>query len=135
VSRTADIADSWPAELGAAELVWHRANTETDIESFLGSRVRWIECDVRADPRGSLRVSHEPIEAPSQGSAQAPMYLSDWLGKIAEASGSVKVDLKEGGRVIDDALATISTAGIPDTRLWFNAAVEIFGGERGLHHR
>jgi hypothetical protein len=117
----------WSQEIASTELVWHRANREADLVAFLESGVRWGECDARLDPRGVVRVSHEPLD----GLTEWP-ELTEWLGAIHAAGRSAKIDLKEGGPVIGAALGAVARAGFTDDDLWFNAAVEVPGGEAGF---
>jgi hypothetical protein len=118
---------SWSQTIGSAELVWHRANTEIELSAFLASGVRWAECDARLDPLGVVRVSHEPLDGRSEW-----MELTEWLGAIRGAGRSAKIDLKEGGPVIDVALAAIGHVELQDDDVWLNAAVEIPGGKAGF---
>jgi hypothetical protein len=118
---------AWSHAIAATELVWHRANRETDLVSFLASDVRWGECDARLDPQGVVRVSHEPLGGTSEW-----LELTEWLGAIRDAGRSAKVDLKEGGPVIAAALGAVARAGFQDDDLWFNAAVEVPVGEAGF---
>ena len=46
------------------ELVWHGVNDRANLRHFLGSPVRWGECDVRRDPQGRLALRHDPFEGP-----------------------------------------------------------------------
>ena len=118
---------SWSPTIGSTELIWHRANTEMDLSAFLASGVRWAECDARLDPLGSVRVSHEPLDGGSEW-----MDLTEWLGAIRGAGRSAKIDLKEGGSVLDLALAAIGRVGFQDDDVWLNAAVEVPDGEAGF---
>lgn len=117
---TVSASPRWPATIGGTELVWHRANTRTELDAFLASEVRWAECDVRSDAEGVVRLSHEPID----GSARC-MRLSDWLEAVLGAGRSAKVDLKEDGDASRGAIEAIQAIGVPGDRLWFNAAVEV----------
>jgi hypothetical protein len=59
------------------------------------------------------------------------MTFDDWLDAVIGAGRSAKLDLKEGGRVLDGALRALERRSVCDDRLWWNAAVEIPGGEQG----
>jgi len=116
----------WSQGLAATELVWHRANQEADLVAFLASSVQWAECDARIDPQGVVRVSHEPLDGTGEW-----LELAEWLGAIRGEGRSAKIDLKEGGSVIAEALGAVRRVGLHDDDLWFNAAVEVPGGEAG----
>jgi hypothetical protein len=118
---------AWSQQIAGIELVWHRANRETDLASFLESDVRWGECDARLDPQGVVRVSHEPLDRTSEW-----LELTEWLGAIRGVGRAAKIDLKEGGPVIAAVLGAVARAGFHDDDLWFNAAVEVPGGEAGF---
>jgi hypothetical protein len=117
----------WCQDIDATELVWHRANREADFGAFLASDARWGECDARLDPQGVVRVSHEPLDGKGEW-----LELSEWLGAIRGAGRSAKIDLKEGGPVVGAVLGAVTRAGFRDDDLWFNAAVEVPGGEAGF---
>jgi hypothetical protein len=125
---SADVARAWPAQLGSIELVWHRANTRSELMAFIASDVEWVECDVRSDADGVLRVHHEPLD----GDGRAALRLSEWLEIVGSSRRRAKIDLKEGGTVPQQALREIGLFGFADDALWFNAAVEIPGGEAGF---
>jgi hypothetical protein len=99
-----------------------------DLAASLDSGVGWVEGDARLDPSGTVRVSHEPLG----GGAAGCMELTDWLAAIHDGGRSAKIDLKEGGPVIEASLSAIARVGLRDEDLWFNAAVEIVEGERGF---
>jgi len=117
-----EAARNWSPSIGRVVLVWHRANTEAELDAFLASSVRWAECDARADRAGTARVSHEPL-----GGVGGAMELNGWLEVVRAAGRSAKIDLKEDGSVLDQALESVARLGWSDDELWFNAAVEIPG--------
>jgi len=117
----------WGPTIDAVELIWHRANTLTELQAFLSSKVRWVECDVRIDPEGVVRVGHEPLTG---GERRSRMRLVEWLDLVRASGRAVKIDLKEDGPVLDRALGAI--VGFQDTDLWFNAAIEVPRGEVGF---
>ena len=66
------------------------------------------------------------IDRPSRGDL-AP--LEQVLGSVAFFGKSIKLDLKEGGPVVDASLAALRYAGFDDTRVWFNANADVLGRE------
>jgi hypothetical protein len=54
------------------------------------------------------------------------------LGAIQGAGRSTKIDLKEGGPVIEATIGSVARIGLHDDDLWFNAAVEIPLGKPGF---
>jgi hypothetical protein len=104
-------------------LVWHRLNRGHDLRRFLRSGVRWAECDARIEPSGTIVVSHS---AGSRGDRP----FADWIDEVATCGRRAKIDVKEGGRVLDAVLGIVDP--IEDEHLWFNCAVEIIGGRTGF---
>jgi hypothetical protein len=117
----------WEQSIGGIELVWHRANSEGELDAFLRSDVRWAECDLRVDPGGRIVTSHEPVEP-----GEHRLELRDWLRVVRSEGRSAKVDLKEGGPVLEAALSVTDELGFDDRDVWFNAAVEIPEGKPGF---
>jgi hypothetical protein len=124
-SDTPISAERWPACVGPIELVWHRLNRRHDLARFFGSDVRWAECDARVSPSGSIVVSHT---AGTEGDRR----FDHWLAEVAAAGRSAKIDLKEGGPVLDGVIEIAGRTPIPHEDLWFNCAQETIGGARGF---
>jgi hypothetical protein len=116
--------DGWADHVGKAELIWHRANERSELDDFLSSGVRWVECDARMDEAGTVRVSHRPLE---ETGPQAPMELGAWLSIARSAERNVKIDLKENGPTLSAVLEETDRLGFDDQSLWFNAAIEVPG--------
>jgi glycerophosphoryl diester phosphodiesterase len=117
-------ADGWADHVGEAELIWHRANERSELDAFLSSGLRWVECDARMDEAGIVRVRHQPLQ---EKGSQAPMALSAWLSIIRSAERNVKIDLKENGSTLNAVLEETDRLGFEDQSLWFNAAIEVPG--------
>jgi hypothetical protein len=122
---TAHERDPWPSHLGAIELIWHRLNRPHDLRRFAGSSVHWAECDARLAPTGEIVTSHSP-------GTKGDRPLGDWLDEVASMGRGAKIDLKEGGPVLDGVLATVGASPIDDRDLWFNCAAEVIGGRSGF---
>jgi glycerophosphoryl diester phosphodiesterase len=124
IDRTVRTAAEWSTHAGSAELIWHRANERTELDAFLSSGVRWVECDVRMDDAGTARVSHRPL---GHGVSGSPLELRSWLSIVRSAGRNVKIDLKEGGSTLSAALDELDRHGFEDRDTWFNAALEVPG--------
>jgi hypothetical protein len=118
-------ADRWPSHLDGVELVWHRLNRVHDFARFVRSEVGWAECDARLDPRGCVVASHTAGRPGDQP-------LSDLLEEIGSVGRAAKIDLKEGGPVLDGVLKAAGSSHLAGLDLWFNAAIEVIGGEAGF---
>ncbi len=107
------------------QLVWHGVNDEVNLRQFLASDIQWAECDVRMDPmRRNLILRHDPFnEVPIQENEEW-FYLDYLLRRLKEMGRGVKLDLKEGGELIEMALEAVKRHGFDDKHLWFNGNVE-----------
>jgi hypothetical protein len=115
----------WPPHLMGIELVWHRLNREHDLHRFFRSSVHWAECDTRIEPSGEIVLSHSP-------GTRGDRPFVDWIADVASAGRGAKIDLKEGGPVLEAVLGIIGSTAIRDEDLWFNCAAEIIGGRPGF---
>jgi hypothetical protein len=115
----------WPPHLNGIELVWHRLNREHDLRRFFRSDVHWAECDARIQPSGDIVVSHSP-------GTRGDRPFDEWIADVASAGRGAKIDLKEGGPVLDAVLGIVRSTSIHGEDLWFNCAAEIIGGRQGF---
>lgn len=116
---------SWPPDVEGIELVWHRLNRSHDLHYFLQSEVRWAEFDARIEPSGVVVASHTP-------GTHGDRVLAECLADIASAKRGAKIDLKEGGPVLDGVIQAARSAKMRGRDLWFNAAPEVIGGRKGF---
>jgi hypothetical protein len=115
-------------ELGRrVTLVWHGVNDAHNLRQFRSSEIRWAELDVRRDPIGRLVLRHDAFMEWPWDRSEEVVALVDWLEVLRSAGRSVKLDLKEGGDVIDEVLDLVDQFGFSDDELWFNAAIESIG--------
>lgn len=112
------------------QFVWHGVNDEANLRQFLASNVQWAEFDVRSDATGeNLILRHDSFtESPLQEDEEV-LVLDDTLDRMENAGKSVKLDLKEGGDVLDRVLDLLGAREWDDSRLWFNASVQALGEE------
>jgi hypothetical protein len=112
------------------ELVWHGVNDRANLRHFLGSPVRWGECDVRRDPQGRLALRHDPFEGPvgpCPDNRMARPLLADEFLRIALAGGKgVKLDVKQRD-VVGELLGLVGRSGASGDDLWFNGRVDVLG--------
>jgi len=117
--------EAWPSQIDGIELVWHRLNRRHDLVRFLRSSIRWAECDARIAPSGTIVTSHMP-------GTEGDLPFDGWLDEVAAARRGAKIDLKEGGPVLDGVISVVNRSPIPDEDLWFNTPPETIGGRRGF---
>ena len=124
------------AEVGRrVTLVWHGVNDRHNLRQFVASDVRWAELDVRRDPVGRLVLRHDSfVDSPWMRDEELAS-LRDYLKVLRWNVRSVKLDLKEGGAVVDEVLEALGGFGFGDEELWFNASVQTLGPEGFRHLR
>ncbi len=121
-----DITDLIPEKMlpRNIQFVWHGINDVINLRQFLGSDISWGECDIRLDPiTEDLILHHDPL------SAEVPeghewLKLDTLLNRLMQSSKSVKLDLKQGGIVVDKILDLVDQCGFTDHQLWFNGNIE-----------
>ena len=116
------------AEVGRrVTLVWHGVNDEHNLQQFLSSAITWAEVDVRSDPVGRLVLRHDSHVETPWARDEPVLPLRVCLEELRRTGRSVKLDLKDGGEVVDEVLDLVSGFGFSDEELWFNATVETLG--------
>jgi hypothetical protein len=124
------------AEVGRrVTLVWHGVNDLHNLRQFVASDVRWAELDVRRDPVGRLVLRHDSfVDSPWTRDEELASFR-DYLEVLRWNVRSIKLDLKEGGAVVDEVLEAVGGFGFADDELWFNASVQTLGPEGFRHLR
>ena len=116
------------AEVGRrVTLVWHGVNGSSNLRRFIASGIRWAELDIRRDPLGQLVLRHDSFLETPWARGEELMALRDCLDVLRREGRSVKLDLKEGGEVIEEVLELVRSLGFRDKELWFNASIENVG--------
>ncbi len=109
------------------QFVWHGLNDEANIRQFLASNIRWAEFDVRTDGDGYLMLRHDSLaETPLQDDEEL-LPMEEVLTRLQKFNKAVKLDLKEGGEVIDRVIDTVRSRGCSPEDLWFNGNVDVLG--------
>jgi hypothetical protein len=109
------------------EFVWHGVNDRSNLDRFLGSHVRWAEVDVRRDPVGRLVLRHDGFDEMPWHRQERLLSAEEAIRRLLDEGRSVKLDLKESGPTLNDALALLDDAGIDDEHVWFNAELPVLG--------
>ncbi len=107
------------------QFVWHGVNDEANLRQFLASGVHWAECDVRRDPLDRLVLRHDSFEKSPWHRAEQPFRLEACLRALRRQQRSVKLDLKEGGEVIERVLGIVAAMDFDQGSLWFNGSIEV----------
>ncbi len=116
------------AEVGRrVTLVWHGVNDEHNLRQVLASEIGWAEVDVRRDPVGRLVLRHDSFVETPWARDEPVLLLHACLEALRRSGRSVKLDVKDGGAVVDEVLDLVSEFGFSDEELWFNATVQTLG--------
>jgi hypothetical protein len=107
--------------------VWHGVNDEENLQRFLASTVRWAEMDVRHDPLGRLILRHDDFELTPWNRNERPFLATECIRETTAAGRSVKLDLKENGDTLAEALGVLDRVDLTDERIWFNADIQTLG--------
>ncbi len=115
------------------QFVWHGANDEANLRQFLASNIHWAEYDVRMDPdRDNLILRHDSFERTPMQEDEEFLLLEHILKLHKKMDKSLKLDLKEGGLLIDKIVEVLKASGFDSSQLWFNGNVEVLQ-EDGFH--
>jgi hypothetical protein len=110
---------------GRVEFVWHGVNDQVNLDRFLGSDVRWAEIDVRHDPVGHLVLRHDGFDETPWRRDEPMLLAANAIRELEAAGRSVKLDLKEDGSTLAEAIHLIDASGMGDDRLWLNAELPV----------
>ena len=114
------------------QLVWHGINNEANLRQFLiNPDICWGEVDVQTIGNdGLLIVNHDPLErAKLLDSTKKRMTLKLLIESFQQHGKSIKLDLKNGGKVLDLVLERIRSSDFQEHELWFNGNIEVLKEE------
>ncbi|NIR00948.1 MAG: hypothetical protein GTN78_12235 [Gemmatimonadales bacterium] len=112
------------------QFVWHGLNDEANIRQFLASNIHWAEFDVRTGPEGSgLILRHDSLKKTPLHDDEELLPLEEILTRVERFEKAVKLDLKEGGEMVDCAIELIQNREYDLGKLWFNGNVEVLKEE------
>ena len=107
------------------QFVWHGVNDAANLRQFLASDIEWAELDIRMDPwRKDLILRHDSFAEDSLKDGEDWLSVKEVLARLRQWDRGAKLDLKEGGVLIDRALQLVESLGFEDEKLWFNGNVE-----------
>jgi len=111
------------------QLVWHGLNDDGNIRQYLASNVEWAEFDVRTDPEGRLIVRHDSFAETPEQPGEEFLLLEDILKRLKKFDKRTKIDLKEGGDVMDRVRKLVDALNLAPETLWFNSDIEVLDQE------
>ncbi len=109
------------------QLVWHGLNDDSNIRQYLASNIEWAEFDVRTDPDNRLIVRHDSFEETPVEPGEEFLLLEEVLKRLKKFEKSAKIDLKEGGDVLDRVFGLVDVLELAPETLWFNGHIENLG--------
>ena len=116
---------------GRVGFVWHGVNDQLNLDRFLRSDVRWAEIDLRRDPAGRLVLRHDGFDETPWRRDEPSLLASSAIQQLVAAGRSVKLDLKEGGSTMTEAIELVDASGLREERVWLNAELPAVG-QRGF---
>jgi hypothetical protein len=112
------------------QFVWHGVNDEVNLRQFAASNIEWAECDVRFDPDGGrVILRNDSFEDIPPDPWETFVSFEEVLERFRQGEKSLKLDLKENGRLLESVVGILKARSIPDRRLWFNGMVEVLREE------
>ena len=106
-------------------LVRQGLDTVDALERFLASNVHWGELAVRQDlVSGRLVIRPLSFTTAPLVREEAPLFLADVLCPMGAAGKGVKLDLREGVRLVDRVIAEIGEARLAREDVWCGGRLE-----------
>ncbi len=110
-----------------ATFVWHGLNNWKSLGHFLNSDIKWGECDVRFDPHYRMVLRREPFESRPWAVEDRQISLDDCVSAFVGEDRGLKLDLKEGGVLVDRVLRLLESYELAGDLLWFNGDIDTLG--------
>jgi hypothetical protein len=108
------------------QFVWHGVNDGGNLRQFLASNIRWAECDVRLDPhRKSIILRDDSFDTVPLQQFEKFLTLNEILIPFKNAGKSIKLDLKEGGLIIETVIELLMDHSMEGGNVWFNGQIEV----------
>lgn len=108
------------------QFVWHGVNDAANLRQFLSSSIQWAECDIRLHPQSeNIILRHDSFEKSPLQEGEEIVFLKDILLPLQVADKSIKLDLKENDRLIDQTLELLAEVKFEESHLWFNGNIEV----------
>jgi len=116
------------------QFVWHGVNDRETLKQFLLSDIHWGEIDVRLD-----RVSEQLIIRKDSFEEKPPAFnedyilLDDFLARFSNKGKGVKLDIKEGGEILERILKILKNYSFDINNIWFNAGINTLTGNEFIN--
>lgn len=112
---------------GHVTFVWHEIGDRASLQRFLGADVGWGECRVRFDPHFRVVVRPHGFDSRPWSPDEKLLPLEECLAHLVAADRRVKIDLCEGGLLIDRVLYSAQAFELDDDQLWLHGEVDVLG--------
>ncbi|GJM21869.1 MAG: hypothetical protein DHS20C15_17840 [Planctomycetota bacterium] len=126
------LADRRPLP-GHLSLVWEGLESRDTLQAFLEAPVRWGAAPLRLDPSGRLVVRADDYDTRAWSRSERALEPRELVAELADAGKCLRVELTEGGELVDRALDLLERSGLPAERLAFHASIEQLG-PAGFRH-
>jgi phosphoglycolate phosphatase-like HAD superfamily hydrolase len=99
---------------GHVQLVWSDVTDRAGLRAFLGASVGWVGVPVRPDPYGrpELARSDDAVHR------ERELRLGDVIVAVAEAGRSLRIDLHNGGTIVEEVLQLLAESDLPPRNMW-----------------
>lgn len=122
--NTPDAASYNPQSI---QLAWQNITDRESLNRFLNSGIQWAEFSAELDPESGKVLMQQNQLSRSRHQYGVFDYMQYMLDLFRTMDRSIKIDLKEGGHLLDELFAMLEYYGFDDARLWFSADVEVIG--------
>ncbi|MBT8508405.1 hypothetical protein AZH53_08310 [Methanomicrobiaceae archaeon CYW5] len=100
--------------------VWHGVNNPRTLRQFLASGITWAEVDIRTGPDSECVCGRER-------EGEASLSFAAALAAVGNAGRSLRIELREGGRLPARCIDALNEKGWKEEKLWFHCDPELTG--------
>lgn len=111
------------------QLVRSGVNSRSDLQGFLSSDMKWAEMDIWLNPANdSLILRDCSFEKKPPLVNEAFSSLEDCLAPLFKYGRGAKINIREGGTVLDILKKEIDCYNVDYSKLWFSSGIEYITG-------
>ena len=116
------------------QFVWNGVSNREALRQFLLSDIHWGEIDVRFDRVSEqLIIRKDSFEERPKGANEDYVLLGDFLQQFCKYGKGVKLDIREGGEVLEIILRKLRDFNMEITDIWFNAGIDALTGNEFIN--
>lgn len=111
------------------QLVRSGVNSRSDLGGFLSSDMKWAELDVWLNPASDSMILRDfSFEKKPPHVNETFFSLEDCLGPLFKYGRGAKINIREGGSVLDLLKKEIDYYNVHDSNLWFSSGIQYITG-------